>query len=85
MTAFVLVPGAWHGGWWYDPLVDALEADGHIAIAITLAGLEDKPQLDRLIESLSRVVDEKSHSGGDGPVFGVGVGCSGRRRVTPLL
>jgi len=34
-------------------------------------------------ESLSRVVDEKSHSGGDGPVFGVG--CCDRRRVTPLL
>ena len=49
MTAFVLVPGACHGGWWYDPLAAALEADGHSAIAVTLAGLEDKPQLDRLI------------------------------------
>ncbi len=49
MTRFVLVPGAYHGGWWYDRLVDALEADGHIPVAITLAGLEDKPQLDRLI------------------------------------
>ncbi len=36
-------------------------------------------------ESLSRVVDEKSHSGGDGPVFGVSAGCCDRRRVTPLL
>ncbi|MHB1504921.1 MAG: alpha/beta fold hydrolase [Acidimicrobiales bacterium] len=49
MTTFVLVPGACHGGWWYDPLVGALEADGHVPVAITLAGLEDTPRLDRLI------------------------------------
>ena len=36
-------------------------------------------------ESSSRVVDEESHSGGDGPVFGVSAGCCDRRRVTPLL
>jgi len=35
-------------------------------------------------ESLSIVVDRKSHSGGDGPVLDVGVRCSGRR-VAPLL
>ncbi len=35
-------------------------------------------------ESLSIVVDERSHSGGDGPVLGVGVGRSDRR-VAPLL
>lgn len=39
MTTFVLVPGACHGGWWYDPLVEALGEAGHRAIALTLSGL----------------------------------------------
>lgn len=39
MTTFVLVPGACHGGWWYAPLVAALESEGHFADALTLAGL----------------------------------------------
>lgn len=49
MTAFVLVPGACHGGWWYDPLVQALTAAGHSATALTLVGLEDEPDIDRRI------------------------------------
>ncbi len=39
MTTFVLVPGACHGGWWYAPLVTALQSEGHRAFAVTLAGL----------------------------------------------
>ena len=39
MSHFVLVPGACHGGWWYEPLVAALEGNGHQASAVTLAGL----------------------------------------------
>lgn len=39
MSSFVLIPGACHGGWWYEPLVSALRADGHQACALTLAGL----------------------------------------------
>ncbi len=49
MSTFVLVPGACHGGWWYDPLVARLEAEGHTAVAVTPDGLEDAPQLDQLI------------------------------------
>ncbi len=49
MTAFVLVPGACHGGWWYDPLVEALTADGHTVDALTLVGLETEPDVDRRI------------------------------------
>lgn len=40
MTHFVLVPGANHGGWWYEPLVDLLGRAGHTAHALTLAGLD---------------------------------------------
>jgi len=38
-TTFVLVPGACHGGWWFEPLVAALEEAGHRARAVTLSGL----------------------------------------------
>jgi pimeloyl-ACP methyl ester carboxylesterase len=46
VTTFVLVPGACHGGWWYEPLVQALARSGHRAVALTLSGLgpDDDPQ-----------------------------------------
>ena len=28
MATFVLVPGAWHGGWWFDPLARWLRRHG---------------------------------------------------------
>jgi pimeloyl-ACP methyl ester carboxylesterase len=40
MTWFVLVPGACHGGWWFQPVADALRLAGHTAEAVTLSGLE---------------------------------------------
>jgi pimeloyl-ACP methyl ester carboxylesterase len=40
MSRFVLVPGGNHGGWWYEPLVAALNAAGHGANAVTLSGLD---------------------------------------------
>jgi pimeloyl-ACP methyl ester carboxylesterase len=45
MTAFVLVPGACHGGWWFQPLADELRKRGHLAHAITLPGLADRADL----------------------------------------
>ena len=39
LSTFVLVPGAWHGGWWYEPLATELRARGHRAHPVTLAGL----------------------------------------------
>jgi len=57
VITFVLVPGACHGGWWYEPLARQLEHDGHAALPITLAGLEDQPRLDRLI-TLNTHVDQ---------------------------
>ena len=36
---YILVPGACHGGWWYEDAVRALEAAGHHAQGVTLAGL----------------------------------------------
>lgn len=39
MTDFVLVHGAWGGGFTFDPLVRALEAQGHRALVCELTGL----------------------------------------------
>jgi pimeloyl-ACP methyl ester carboxylesterase len=39
MATFVLIHGAWHGGWCFDPLVPLLEAAGHEVIAPDLPGM----------------------------------------------
>lgn len=45
MTTFVLVPGACHGGWWYESLADQLRQHGHHAYPVTLTGLSDRSHL----------------------------------------
>ena len=42
MATIVLVPGACHGGWWYEPLVQRLAELGHRATAVTLAGVSER-------------------------------------------
>jgi pimeloyl-ACP methyl ester carboxylesterase len=39
MASFVMIHGAWHGGWCFDPLRDLLEAAGHTLIAPDLPGM----------------------------------------------
>jgi pimeloyl-ACP methyl ester carboxylesterase len=43
MASFVLVHGAWHGGWCWSPVVDALSEAGHRAVAPDLPGHGDDP------------------------------------------
>lgn len=45
MTTFVLVHGAWHGGWSWQLVSQQLEAAGHRAITPTLTGLGDRAHL----------------------------------------
>jgi len=45
MGRFILVPGGNHGGWWYEPLVLALERAGRSADAVTLSGLSPEGPL----------------------------------------
>lgn len=45
MANFVLVHGAWHGGWCWRRVVDALHARGHRAHAVTLTGLGERAHL----------------------------------------
>jgi pimeloyl-ACP methyl ester carboxylesterase len=54
-AAFVLVPGACHGGWWYDDVATALSSRGHDVDALTLLGLEDEPDPDRRINLDSHI------------------------------
>jgi pimeloyl-ACP methyl ester carboxylesterase len=45
MTTFVLVPGGWHGGWYYSGLADRLREAGHRALPVTLTGIGDRAHL----------------------------------------
>ncbi len=42
MSAFVLVPGACHGGWWFEPLARELRKQDHEAFSVTLAGVGER-------------------------------------------
>lgn len=41
---FVLVPGAWMGGWVWQPVAELLREHGHRVLTPTLAGLEPAAQ-----------------------------------------
>lgn len=45
MTTFVLVPGAWLGGWAWKKVVPLLEKKGHSAYAVTLTGEGERVHL----------------------------------------
>ena len=45
MTEFVLVPGAWLGGWAWKKVVPLLEAKGHSAHPVTLTGMGERVHL----------------------------------------
>src|SRR5512147_3192478 len=45
MANFLLVHGAWHGGWCWRRVVQALAAAGHRAHAVTLTGLGERTHL----------------------------------------
>lgn len=45
MSTFVLVHGAWHGGWAWDRVVPRLRAAGHEVLAPTLTGVSDRAHL----------------------------------------
>lgn len=77
MITFVLVPGACHGGWWYEPVVRAIVHDGHTARPITLAGLEDRPRLDQLITLRTHVDQVAAAVPADGDVVLVGHSYAG--------
>ena len=47
MTTFVLVPGAWLGGWCWKQVVPLLRGEGHEVYTLTLTGLGERAHLAR--------------------------------------
>jgi pimeloyl-ACP methyl ester carboxylesterase len=47
MATYVLVPGAWLGGWAWQPVARQLRAKGHEAYPVTLTGLGERSHLAR--------------------------------------
>ena len=45
MATFVLIHGAWHGGWCWERVTPWLRAAGHRVYAPTLAGLAERAHL----------------------------------------
>lgn len=78
MSTYVLVHGAYHGGWCYEKIVPLLEAAGHTAIAVDLPGHGDnrvpmeKVTLDAYVDHVCSVVEAQ-----DVPVILVGHSLGG--------
>lgn len=47
MATFLLIHGAWHGGWSFNPLIEGLESRGHQVIAPDLPLIPEEPTLAR--------------------------------------
>lgn len=45
VKTFVFIPGTWHGGWVWTPLVRHLTLQGHRAFAVTCTGLGERAHL----------------------------------------
>lgn len=85
-TTFVLVHGAYHGGWCWKPVAARLRALGHVVYTPTLTGLGERsnlmrcdPSLDTFIEDVMQVIQSEDlenvvlvgHSFGGAVVSGV--------------
>ncbi|MEA2679624.1 MAG: hypothetical protein QOK03_1346 [Candidatus Binataceae bacterium] len=55
MSTFVLVHGAWHGGWCYKPVARLLRNAGHEVYTPTLTGLGERSHL------MSPTIDLATH------------------------
>jgi pimeloyl-ACP methyl ester carboxylesterase len=49
---YVFIPGGWHGGWAYDPIIEKMAQQGEKCIALTLPGLETEPEIQNKIINL---------------------------------
>jgi pimeloyl-ACP methyl ester carboxylesterase len=78
MSTYVLVHGAWHGGWCWDKIVPLLQQAGHTAVALDLPG-HGKDQtpvsavsLDAYVDRVREAVDAQAE-----PVILVGHSMAG--------
>ena len=71
METFILIPGAWHGAWCFDPVVPLLERHGHRVHALTLTGLRPgddaatvaTANLDTHIDDVLRLLESRDIAG----------------------
>ena len=59
---FVLIHGAWFGGWVWRDTLNRLRAVGHIATAPTLTGLGERSHLNVTVAGLSEPVSVASQN-----------------------
>jgi pimeloyl-ACP methyl ester carboxylesterase len=100
MVNIVLVPGAYHGGWYYSPLLPQLRAEGHNVFTITLTGLNGphtRPtpsiNLDTHIDDVVNLIETEKlddvllcgHSYGGMVIAGVSERLPGRIRTLLFL
>jgi pimeloyl-ACP methyl ester carboxylesterase len=91
MSTYVLIPGAFHGGWAWRPVATRLRTAGHHAVTLTMPGLSDGEDLRglRLQNCIDKIVDEVekrdlrditfvAHSWGGYPMTGAAARLSGR-------
>ena len=57
-ATFVLVHGAWHGGWCWRRVADRLTANGHYVVAPTLSGVGERSHLASDAITLSTQIDD---------------------------
>jgi len=78
MARFVLVHGAWHGGWCWEKVTPLLEAAGHRVDALDLPGHGANPAAvaDMTLEAYARHVADRVEAAG-GPVVLVGHSMGG--------
>ncbi|WSR66510.1 alpha/beta fold hydrolase [Streptomyces sp. NBC_01198] len=64
-STYVLIPGAWHGGWSWRPVAERLRAAGHRAVCLTLPGMGDgeDPSGIGLQDAVDHVVSEVERLG----------------------
>lgn len=58
MANIVLVPGGYHGGWYYSPLLPALRAAGHAVYTISLSGLDGPATRPRMAINLDTHIED---------------------------
>lgn len=58
MTVFVLIPGAWLGGWAWKKVTPILEASGHLTYPVTLTGMGERVHLASSSLSIETAIED---------------------------
>jgi len=94
MSTFVLVHGAWHGGWCWNKIVARLTAEGHTVVAPDMPGhgIDRTPindvTMDSIVTKMAGVIEAQKepvvlvgHSYGGAVITATGEACAGKVRA----